>query len=200
MSRLLRRVWGSGAFGATHSPGFSPKTVSAALRLQRRALHLHEYQSMQLLRDFGAPTPRFAPARSPEEVREATEKLQLEQCDPSLSDVVVKAQVLAGGRGLGHFKENGFRGGVHVCKDAAAAAEAASQMIGFSLVTKQSGPEGKPCHVVLVCERLKVLKEMYLAVLLDRVSGGPVVIGRCVAGSERKRVACCVRQLFAEDS
>jgi succinyl-CoA synthetase beta subunit len=88
--------------------------------------------------------------------------------------VVVKSQILAGGRGLGKFT-NGFQGGVHVC-DAADAPGIAAKMLGGTLVTKQSGPAGKPVNTLLIAKKLKLAREMYLAILLDRKAAGPVLV------------------------
>lgn len=88
--------------------------------------------------------------------------------------VVVKSQILAGGRGLGTFK-SGFKGGVHVCA-AADAPEVAAKMLGGTLVTKQSGPGGKPVNALLVAKKLELAREMYLAILLDRKAAGPVLV------------------------
>jgi hypothetical protein len=88
--------------------------------------------------------------------------------------VVVKAQVLAGGRGLGKFT-NGLAGGVHIVPAADAPALAA-RMLGGTLVTKQTGPAGKPVNTLLVARKMDLAREMYLAILLDRKAAGPVVV------------------------
>lgn len=75
-----------------------------------------------------------------------------------MSPVVVKSQVLAGGRGKGTFA-NGFQGGVHIVKTPEEAADMTSKMIGNQLITKQTGKEGKPCHKVLLAECVNVKKE-----------------------------------------
>ena len=88
-------------------------------------------------------------------------------------DLVIKAQVLSGGRGLGTF-DNGFKGGVHIIDSAEKAEEYASQMLGQNLVTKQN-PKGILCNRVYLMEKMDIKKEMYLSLLMDRASGGPVV-------------------------
>ena len=93
---------------------------------------------------------------------------------PEDNQVVVKSQILAGGRGLGKFT-NGFQGGVHVC-DVADAPEIAAKMLGGTLVTKQSGPAGKPVNTLLIAKKLELAREMYLAILLDRKAAGPVLV------------------------
>lgn len=169
---------GLGPLGPLAGSRSAGAAAAAAVSLQqRRHLNLHEFQSMHLLTQFGIKTPSFSVCYTPAEALSATAQMQQEH--PG-RPVMVKAQVLAGGRGLGHFKENGFQGGVHQCSSPDAAAETAGKMLGNTLVTKQTGETGKPCSVVMVCEKLDVKREMYLAMLMDRGSGGPVVIGRCV--------------------
>jgi hypothetical protein len=93
---------------------------------------------------------------------------------PLIIKVVVKAQILAGGRGLGTFT-NGLQGGVHIVPAADAPALAA-RMLGGTLVTKQTGPAGKPVNTLLVARKMALAREMYLAILLDRKAAGPVVV------------------------
>jgi hypothetical protein len=88
---------------------------------------------------------------------------------------VLKSQILAGGRGLGRFT-NGLQGGVHICT-AAKAKELAKQMLGGTLVTKQTGPAGKPVNTLYVARKMQLKREMYFAILLDRKTAGPVMIG-----------------------
>lgn len=92
----------------------------------------------------------------------------------------MKSQVLAGGRGLGKFK-NGFQGGVHIVKteDAEGVAE---KMLGQTLVTKQTGEGGKPVNTLYVASKLDLVNEMYFAILLDRATAGPMLIG-CSEGT-----------------
>uniref|UniRef100_A0A7S3BJI6 Succinate-CoA ligase subunit beta n=1 Tax=Prasinoderma singulare TaxID=676789 RepID=A0A7S3BJI6_9VIRI len=102
-------------------------------------------------------------------------------------EVVVKSQILAGGRGLGTFT-SGLQGGVHVCK-ASEAAGLAEQMLGQTLVTKQSGPEGKPVNVLYVAEKMKLAREMYFAIVLDRKTAGPMVIACAEGGTSIEDLA-----------
>ena len=112
--------------------------------------------------------------------------------------VVVKAQVLAGGRGLGHFKKDdgstGLQGGVHVIKDTGEKGMAelkgfAEQMLGHTLVTKQTGEAGKPCNKLLLAQKFKIVNEKYFAILMDRGSGGPILIGSKVGGTSIEDIA-----------
>merc|ERR550537_2162020 len=98
--------------------------------LQRRGLSLHEYQSLQVFQGFGVAVPKTDFAKT---VEEATQKAKAF----GDGDVVIKAQVLAGGRGLGHFKENNFKGGVHICP-VSEVGTIAEKMLGKTLVTKQT--------------------------------------------------------------
>lgn len=125
--------------------GLVPPAVAAS---QRRFLNLHEYQAQKIFQDFGVSVPKNAPVFS---VAEAVEKAK----DFPGDEVVVKSQVLAGGRGLGHFKENGFQGGVHIVpKDKVG--EIAEKMLGKTLVTKQTGAEGKPNNTLMLAEKVSI--------------------------------------------
>merc|ERR1711972_656959 len=142
---------------------------------------LHEYQSLGIFQDFGVATPKVAVAFSP---TEAAEKAKAFDGD----EVVIKTQVLAGGRGLGHFKENNFQGGVHIIPKEQAA-EFADKMLGKTLVTKQTGATGKPCNTVMLCEKFDIKTEKYFAILMDRGSGGPVMIGSKTGGTSIEDIA-----------
>jgi len=101
--------------------------------------------------------------------------------------VVVKSQILAGGRGLGHFT-NGLKGGVHICS-VDKALDLAKQMLGKTLVTKQTGPAGKPVNTLYIARKMKLKREMYLAILLDRSTAGPVLIGCSEGGTSIEDLA-----------
>ena len=133
----------------------------------KRYLNLHEYQSAAIMAEKGVRVPLGIPVTSVAEAVAAAESI-------GDAEVVVKSQILAGGRGLGTFT-NGFQGGVHVVKSGKTE-EVASKMLGGTLVTKQTGPAGKPVTTLLVAKKMQLTREMYLAVLLDRAFGGPVVI------------------------
>ena len=110
--------------------------------------------------------------RSGSEAQAAAQKMK----DEGASRYVVKAQVLGGGRGLGHFKNSGFKGGVHVVDSVDKASDVASQMCGDFLVTKQSGAEGFACNAVYIVETVNIDKEVYVALTLDRGQQCPVII------------------------
>ena len=146
-----------------------------------RCLNLHEYQSQQLMREAGINVPRGFDVDSRNAALAAAKEIQP-------SDIVVKAQVLAGGRGLGTFT-NGFKGGVHICYDPDRAADVAQNMIGQHLVTKQTGADGRLCSKALVTERLYIRREMYFAITYDRESQGPVIIASRVGGTSIEDIA-----------
>lgn len=104
-----------------------------------------------------------------------------------LKDVVIKAQVLSGGRGLGTF-ENGFKGGVHMVHRPGQAQEYAEAMLGQKLITKQA-PNGILCNKVLLMERMYMRREMYLSILMDRASQGPLMVASPRGGTSIEDVA-----------
>eukprot|EP00929_Paragymnodinium_shiwhaense_P020942 TRINITY_DN137_c0_g1_i1.p2 TRINITY_DN137_c0_g1~~TRINITY_DN137_c0_g1_i1.p2 ORF type:complete len:424 (-),score=166.11 TRINITY_DN137_c0_g1_i1:50-1321(-) len=153
----------------------------AATAVQRRFLNLHEYQAQKIFQDFGVSVPKNTPVFS---VKEATEKAAEFPGD----EVVVKSQVLAGGRGLGYFKENNFQGGVHIVPKSKVA-ETAEKMLGKTLITKQTGAEGKPNNTLLLAEKVSIVSEKYFAILMDRGSGGPLMIGSKTGGTSIEDIA-----------
>uniref|UniRef100_A0A0C9R375 SUCLA2_1 protein n=1 Tax=Fopius arisanus TaxID=64838 RepID=A0A0C9R375_9HYME len=135
---------------------------------QIRRLNVHEHVAYSLLNQAGIPTPPFKVAKTPEEAAEHATCLDSR-------DIVLKAQVLTGGRGKGTFKGKDI-GGVVLCDTPEQACVNAEKMIGEYLVTKQSGPEGKICNTVMITTRMFPRKEFYLAVMMERSFGGPAVI------------------------
>lgn len=102
-------------------------------------------------------------------------------------DCVIKAQVLSGGRGLGRFK-NGFQGGVHIITKPGRVREYAEKMLGQELITKQA-PHGIACSQVLLMERVYARQEMYLSIIMDRVSQGPLMVASPCGGTSIEDVA-----------
>jgi succinyl-CoA synthetase beta subunit len=102
-------------------------------------------------------------------------------------DAVIKAQVLSGGRGLGTFK-NGFKGGVHMVTKPGQSRDFAQAMLGQDLVTKQA-PGGIACNKVFLMERMYLRREMYLSILMDRASQGPLLVGSPRGGTSIEDVA-----------
>jgi succinyl-CoA synthetase beta subunit len=156
-------------------------TAPRTLKQQVRWLNLHEYQSLETFAKFGVAVPHGKVAKTSAEAGAIVKE------NPAM--VVVKSQVLAGGRGLGHFKESGLQGGVHVVKDPAEVEPLAAKMLGNTLVTKQTGEAGKPVNTLLLAEKFVITRERYFAILMDRGSGGPVLIGSKVGGTSIEDIA-----------
>ena len=101
--------------------------------------------------------------------------------------VVLKSQILAGGRGLGKFK-NGLQGGVHIV-NIDKVEELGKQMLNEVLVTKQTGPGGKPVNTLYLAAKMQLTNEMYFAILLDRSTAGPMLIGCSEGGTSIEDLA-----------
>jgi succinyl-CoA synthetase beta subunit len=144
-------------------------------------MNIHEYQAKELFDRFGVPSPKGAAASSAKEAGEAATAL-------GVKNLVVKAQVHAGGRGKGVFK-NGFKGGVHLVDSAQKAEEVAGKMLGEVLVTKQTGDEGRLVRKVMVAESVDISRELYLAILVDRQTSKPVIIVSTEGGMDIEEVA-----------
>ncbi|KAM3966497.1 succinyl-coenzyme A synthetase beta subunit, ADP-forming [Aphomia sociella] len=148
---------------------------------QVRHLNVHEYVSYTLLRDSGIPVPRFHVAKTSEEVVKFAQEL-------NTKDIVLKAQVLAGGRGKGFFK-SGLKGGVRMVNTPEVAGELASKMLKQLLVTKQTGAAGRICNMVMVTERKFPRREFYVAIMMERSFNGPVIIASSQGGVNIEDVA-----------
>ncbi|HEV7869121.1 MAG TPA: ADP-forming succinate--CoA ligase subunit beta [Chthoniobacteraceae bacterium] len=144
-------------------------------------MNIHEYQARELFEKFGVATSKGQVASTPDEAFAAAKSI-------GTSKLVVKAQVHAGGRGKGTF-QNGFKGGVHLCETPEEARDLASKMLGQTLVTHQTGPEGKLVSKVLIAEALDIERELYFAVLFDRGSSAPVIIASTEGGMDIEAVA-----------
>jgi len=145
-------------------------------------MKIHEYQAKQLLAAAGVAVPRGRVVKTPEEAARAFSELG----GPL---AVVKSQIHAGGRGKGRFKEHPDQAGVVLVKSAEEARQNAARMLGKTLVTKQTGPAGKTVNVLLVEEGLKIARELYLGVVVDRGVGGPALIMSSEGGTEIEEVA-----------
>ena len=143
-------------------------------------MNIHEYQARELFAKFGVATQPGSVASTPDEAEAVASKLG--------GKIVVKAQIHAGGRGKGTFK-NGFKGGVHLCDTPAEAKDLASKMLGQVLVTHQTGEEGKEVGKVFVGEAVDIKRELYLAILLDRATSAPIVIASTEGGVNIEEVA-----------
>jgi succinyl-CoA synthetase beta subunit len=144
-------------------------------------MNIHEYQARELFEKYAVPAPAGKVATTPEEAEAIARQL-------GSKEIVVKAQIHAGGRGKGTFK-NGFKGGVHVCSTPGEVREIASKMLGQVLVTHQTGPDGRLVNKIYVAEAAEIAKELYVAVLLDRASSAPVVIASTEGGMDIETVA-----------
>ncbi len=144
-------------------------------------MNIHEYQAKELLQKFGAATTRGKVASTPDEAEKIAREI-------GAGEIVVKAQVHAGGRGKGTF-QNGFKGGVHIVKTPAEAREVASKMLGQTLVTHQTGAAGRVVNQVLVAESADIEREIYFAVLLDRATAAPLIVASTEGGVEIETVA-----------
>ncbi|KAI2611545.1 beta subunit of gdp-forming succinate-CoA ligase [Hypoxylon fragiforme] len=161
---------------------FSPATRFPGIaQQQRRNLSIHEYLSADLLRQYGIDCPKGFNAKSAAEAEKIAKDIGGE-------DMVIKAQVLAGGRGKGTF-DNGLKGGVRVIYSPTEAKMFAEQMIGHKLITKQTGAAGRLCNSVYICERKFARREFYLAILMDRGSQGPVIVSSSQGGMDIETVA-----------
>ena len=147
-------------------------------------MNIHEYQAKQLLAQHGVAVPLEIPARSLEEVRSAAGKILA----GGSAKVVVKSQIHAGGRGKGLFT-SGFQGGVKAAASVEEAVSMAGKMLGNVLVTKQTGADGRRVQTLLVSEGANIKKEFYLAVLLDRAVGRPLVMASTEGGMDIEEVA-----------
>ncbi|XP_058802822.1 uncharacterized protein LOC131670862 [Phymastichus coffea] len=146
-----------------------------------RNLNVHEHISYSLLNEHGIPTPKFGIAKTADEAAKLARDL-------NTKDIVLKAQVLAGGRGKGHFKGTNVSG-VKMCETPEEAKQLAAQMLGKLLVTKQTGEGGRICNAVMVTQRMFPRKEYYLAVMMERAFGGPVIIASSQGGVNIEEVA-----------
>jgi succinyl-CoA synthetase beta subunit len=140
-------------------------------------MKIHEYQGKEILKRFGVAVPRGESATTQGEAETAAQNL----FHAGATGVVVKAQIHAGGRGKG--------GGVKIAKSVEEAAALAGKMLGMTLVTHQTGPEGKVVQRLLIEETLPIERELYLGILLDRAVSKPVFMASAAGGMEIEQVA-----------
>src|SRR4051812_40871547 len=136
-------------------------------------MKIHEYQAKAILAQYNVPVPKGEVAFTVEEAEAAAKKLG--------GSVVIKAQIHAGGRGKG--------GGVKVAKDSNEAAEIAKKILGMTLITHQTGPEGRLVQRVLVEQTLPIEKEFYAGLVLDRAQRKNVFMASSEGGMEIEHVA-----------
>jgi succinyl-CoA synthetase beta subunit len=147
-------------------------------------MKIHEYQAKAILAQYKVPVPRGQMAFTVPEAEAAAKSLG--------GSVVVKAQIHAGGRGKG--------GGVKVAKDAAEAVELAGKILGMTLVTHQTGPEGRVVQRLLIEETLPIERELYLGIVLDRVQGKPVFMASAAGGMDIEDVAANTPELILKET
>ncbi|PZQ96734.1 MAG: ADP-forming succinate--CoA ligase subunit beta [Cereibacter sphaeroides] len=147
-------------------------------------MNIHEYQAKALLRSFGAPVSDGRVVLRAEEAKTAAGEL-----DGPLW--VVKAQIHAGGRGKGHFKEAeaGDKGGVRLAKSVAEAEVQAKQMLGRTLITHQTGPTGKQVNRIYIEDGSDIARELYLALLIDRQTSRISFVASTEGGMDIEQVA-----------
>merc|ERR1711939_510810 len=179
---IMFKLARSRPFAAAFKPSkvYSPSRL-AGVAQQKRALSIHEYLSADLLRQYGIGVPQGSVATTAAEAEAIAKKI-------GGDDMVIMAQVLAGGRGKGTF-DNGLKGGVRVIYSPTEAKMFADQMIGHKLVTKQTGAQGRLCNSVYICERKFARREFYLAILMDRASQTPVIVSSSQGGMDIETVA-----------
>ena len=136
-------------------------------------MKIHEYQAKTILARYNVPVPRGEVAFSVAEAEAAAKKIG--------GSVVIKAQIHAGGRGKG--------GGVKVAKTDAEVSEISERILGMTLITHQTGPEGRLVQRVLVEETLPIDKELYLGIVLDRATGNIIFMASAAGGMEIEEVA-----------
>jgi succinyl-CoA synthetase beta subunit len=145
-------------------------------------MKIHEFQAKEILRKAGVPVPRGIVAATSEQAAAAFREL-------GGKIAVVKAQVHAGGRGKGTIKTNAAQHGVQLVKSAEEAAKVAAAILGQSLVTIQTGPEGQTVRQVLVEEGCEIDRELYLGIVVDRAAAGPVLMVSAQGGMNIEEVA-----------
>ncbi|UJR15572.1 hypothetical protein I4U23_002510 [Adineta vaga] len=161
----------------------APASIKSISITQKRFyLLLHEYVSMGLLEEAGIRVPKYRVAETPDQVYHIASSQELG------NDLVIKAQILAGGRGKGTF-DTGLKGGVKMTYSPDEAKQVASKMLGHRLYTKQTGREGKPVNKLILCEKLFTRREYYFALALERRFDGPVIITSTQGGSHIEEIA-----------
>ena len=140
-------------------------------------MKIHEYQAKGILKKYGVAVPRGQMAATREEAETVAKNL----FSAGATGVVVKAQIHAGGRGKG--------GGVKIAKSVEEAGQLASKILGMTLVTHQTGPEGRVVRRLLIEETLPIEKELYLGIVIDRIAAKPVFMASASGGMEIEEVA-----------
>lgn len=146
----------------------------------RRNLNLQEYHSKDLLRKYQVSIQDFRVLDSSLDTKPLS--------DFKANEYVVKAQILAGGRGKGHF-DNGFKGGVHLTKNRDEVFKLAKNMIGYKLITKQTAKEGILVDKVMVAESVNIQRETYFSIVMERTYNGAAIVASPAGGMDIETVA-----------
>ncbi|ESO10983.1 hypothetical protein HELRODRAFT_190256 [Helobdella robusta] len=150
-------------------------------KIPARFLNLHEYQSKGLMEEAGLSVQKFMVAHDLQSAHDIAAKFKV-------TEYVIKAQVLAGGRGKGVF-DTGFKGGVHLTKKSSEVAALVENMLGHKIITKQTPKEGVKVNKVMVAEAMDIKRETYVAIVMDRESSGPIFICSPCGGVDIEDVA-----------
>uniref|UniRef100_H2Z0G1 Succinate--CoA ligase [GDP-forming] subunit beta, mitochondrial n=1 Tax=Ciona savignyi TaxID=51511 RepID=H2Z0G1_CIOSA len=150
----------------------------------KRWLNLQEYQSKKLMEQYDVNVQRFKIVESAADAQSAAQHI----LDTSAKELVVKAMILAGGRGKGHFT-SGLKGGVHLTTEPTRVSELCKDMLGYNLITKQTPADGVKVNKIMVAEALDISRETYFAILMDRSYMGPVMVGSPAGGMDIEEVA-----------
>jgi len=177
-SSVLGRVAGN---ACQQQPRLVPASAALLNQQSKRDLNLLEYQAKGLLQKYDVTVQDFRVASTTDEAQKITESFPCKE-------YVIKAQVLAGGRGKGHF-DNGFKGGVHLTKEPKDVPNLVTSMLGNRLITKQTPKEGIPVSKVMVAEAIDITRETYFCILMDRESNGPVIVASPDGGVDIEEVA-----------
>ena len=145
-------------------------------------MNIHEYHAKELLAQYGVTVSKGVAAQTENEIDQALSHFS----DGDI--IVVKSQILAGGRGKGVFKD-GFKGGVKLARSKREAKELATKMLGNTLVTPQTGPDGRKVRTLYFTEAENIAHEYYLAILMDRETAKPVIIASAEGGVDIEEVA-----------
>ncbi|MCY2988811.1 MAG: ADP-forming succinate--CoA ligase subunit beta [Planctomycetota bacterium] len=156
-------------------------------------MKIHEFQAKQILRNAGVPVLRGSVAKTPDEARLAFVEL-------NVPVAIVKAQIHAGGRGKGAFREHPDQRGVQLVRSSDEAAAVAKKMLGQTLVTIQTGAVGKTVRQVLVEEGCHIARELYLGIVIDRAAARPVLMVSSEGGVEIEKVAAETPDLIFKES
>lgn len=155
--------------------------ISKTVTLQTRYLNLLECQSKVLLQNYGVNVQKFVIIENSVEAKDLESRFKVDE-------YVIKAQILAGGRGLGYF-DNGFKGGVHLTKNVNEVLPIVENMVGHKLITKQTHKDGITVKKVMIAESVDITREAYFSILMDRESNGPVIIASPFGGTDIENVA-----------